>query len=70
MEEGFTKREKLVGFFLLFIVILTMVTLLVIVQGKGWFLSYRRALQLMSGTDWQIWFATAHAFIASPSFER
>ncbi len=31
MEEGFTKREKLVGFFLLFIVILTMVTLLVIV---------------------------------------
>ncbi len=41
MEEGFTKREKLVGFFLLFIVILTMVTLLVIVQGKGWFLSYR-----------------------------
>ncbi len=41
MEEGFTKREKLVGFFLLFIVILTMFTLLVIVQGKGWFLSYR-----------------------------
>jgi phospholipid/cholesterol/gamma-HCH transport system substrate-binding protein len=40
MEEGFTKREKLVGFFLLLIVILTMVTLLVVAQGKGWFLSY------------------------------
>jgi phospholipid/cholesterol/gamma-HCH transport system substrate-binding protein len=41
MEEGFTQREKLVGFFLLLIVILTMVTLLVLTQGKGWFLSYR-----------------------------
>lgn len=40
MEEGFTKREKLVGFFLLLIVILTKVTLLVVAQGKGWFLSY------------------------------
>ncbi len=40
MEEGFTKREKLVGFFLLLVVILTKVTLLVIAQGKGWFLSY------------------------------
>jgi len=41
MEEGFTKREKLVGLFLLLIVILTKVTLLVIAQGKGWFQSYR-----------------------------
>ncbi len=40
MEAGFTKREKLVGFFLLLIVILTKVTLLVVAQGKGWFLSY------------------------------
>jgi phospholipid/cholesterol/gamma-HCH transport system substrate-binding protein len=40
MEEGFTRREKLVGFFLLLIAILTMVTLLVVAQGKGWFLSY------------------------------
>jgi phospholipid/cholesterol/gamma-HCH transport system substrate-binding protein len=40
MEEGFTKREKLVGLFLLLIVILTKVTLLVVAQGKGWFLSY------------------------------
>jgi ABC-type transporter Mla subunit MlaD len=44
MEEGFTKTEKLVGFFLLLIVILTMVTLLAIVQGKGWFFSYRTYL--------------------------
>ena len=37
MEEGFTRREKLVGFFLLAMIIVTMVTLLVIAQGKGWF---------------------------------
>lgn len=41
MEEGFSRREKLVGLFLLLIVIMTKVTLLVIAQGKGWFLSYR-----------------------------
>lgn len=41
MEEGFTKREKLVGFFLLLIVVITKLTLLLIVQGKGWFESYR-----------------------------
>ncbi len=44
MEEGFNRREKLVGFFLLFIIILTMVTLLILAQGKGWFLSYRTYL--------------------------
>lgn len=44
MEEGFTNKERLVGFFLLFIVILTMITLLIIAQGKGWFLSYRTYL--------------------------
>ncbi len=38
MEEGFTRREKLVGLFLLVMVIITKVTLLVIAQGKGWFL--------------------------------
>lgn len=37
MQEGFTRREKLVGFFLLAMIIITMVTLLVIAQGKGWF---------------------------------
>lgn len=36
MEEAFTRREKLVGFFLLFVIILTMVSLLIIAQGKGW----------------------------------
>jgi len=37
MQEGFTRKEQLVGAFLLVLVILTMVTLLVIAQGKGWF---------------------------------
>jgi phospholipid/cholesterol/gamma-HCH transport system substrate-binding protein len=41
MEEGFTRREKLVGFFLILMVILTTATLLVIAQGKGWLLTYR-----------------------------
>jgi len=44
MEETFTWREKLVGFFLLFVIILTMVSLLIIAQGKGWFLTYRTYL--------------------------
>ena len=44
MEEAFTRREKLVGFFLLFVIILTMVSLLIIAQGKGWFLTYRTYL--------------------------
>ncbi len=37
MEEGFSRREQLVGGFLLVLIIFTMVTLLVIAQGKGWF---------------------------------
>jgi phospholipid/cholesterol/gamma-HCH transport system substrate-binding protein len=37
MEEGFTHKEQLVGGFLLVLIIFTMVTLLVIAQGKGWF---------------------------------
>ncbi len=37
MEEGFTRKEKLVGVFLLVLGIFTIVTLLVIAQGKGWF---------------------------------
>ena len=37
MEEGFTHKEQLVGGFLLVLIIFTMVTLLVIGQGKGWF---------------------------------
>lgn len=44
MEDAFTGREKLVGFFLLFVILLTMVTLLIIAQGKGWFLTYRTYL--------------------------
>jgi phospholipid/cholesterol/gamma-HCH transport system substrate-binding protein len=37
MQEGFTRKEQLVGGFLLVLIIFTMVTLLVIAQGKGWF---------------------------------
>ena len=37
MEEGFTRKEQLAGGFLLVLIIFTMVTLLVIAQGKGWF---------------------------------
>lgn len=37
MEEGFTRKEKLVGLFLLVMIILIKITLLVIAQGKGWF---------------------------------
>jgi len=37
MEEGFTHKEQLVGGFLLVLIIFTVVTLLVIAQGKGWF---------------------------------
>ena len=37
MEEGFTRKEQLVGGFLLVLIVFTMVTLLVIAQGKGWF---------------------------------
>ena len=44
MEEGFSPREKLVGFFILVMIIITMVTLLVIGQGKGWFQSKKTYL--------------------------
>ncbi len=37
MEEGFTHKEQVAGGFLLVLLIFTMVTLLVIAQGKGWF---------------------------------
>jgi len=37
MEEGFTRKEQLVGGFLLVLIVFTVVTLLVIAQGKGWF---------------------------------
>jgi phospholipid/cholesterol/gamma-HCH transport system substrate-binding protein len=37
MEEGFTHKEQLAGGFLLVLILITMVTLLVIAQGKGWF---------------------------------
>jgi phospholipid/cholesterol/gamma-HCH transport system substrate-binding protein len=37
MDEGFTRKEQIVGGFLLVLIIFTMVTLLVIGQGKGWF---------------------------------
>lgn len=41
MEEGFTRKEKLAGLFLLMVVLITKVTLLVVAQGKGWFQSQR-----------------------------
>jgi len=41
MQEGFTRREKLVGLFLLVMVILTKVILMVVLHGKGWFVSQR-----------------------------
>ena len=37
MEDGFTRKEQLAGGFLLVLIIFTVVTLLVIAQGKGWF---------------------------------
>ena len=39
MEEGFSRKEQLAGGFLLVLIIFTVVTLLVIAQGKGWFQS-------------------------------
>ena len=44
MEEGFTRTEKLVGLFLLVMVLVTKITLLVIAQGKGWFQSHKTYL--------------------------
>jgi phospholipid/cholesterol/gamma-HCH transport system substrate-binding protein len=37
MEDSFTQKEQLAGGFLLVLIIFTVVTLLVIAQGKGWF---------------------------------
>ena len=37
MEDGFTHKEQVAGGFLLVLIIFTVVTLLVIAQGKGWF---------------------------------
>ena len=37
MEEGFSRKEQVVGGFLLVLIVFTVVTLLVIAQGKGWF---------------------------------
>ena len=37
MEEGFSRKEQLAGGFLLVLIIITVVTLLVIAQAKGWF---------------------------------
>ncbi len=54
MEEGFTKREKLVGFFLLLIVIVTKLTFLVILHGKGWWEDYREfKIELDTGYNLQ-----------------
>ena len=57
MEEEFTRREKLVGLFLLVMIILTMITLLAIAQGKGWFQSqstyhifFKRGYHLRQGS--------------------
>jgi phospholipid/cholesterol/gamma-HCH transport system substrate-binding protein len=37
MEEGFSRKEQLAGGFLLVLIVITVVTLLVIAQAKGWF---------------------------------
>ncbi len=37
MDEGFSRKEQVVGGFLLVLIIFTVVTLLVIAQAKGWF---------------------------------
>jgi len=57
MEEGFTRREQLVGGFLLVLIIFTVVTLLVIAQGKGWFqpqktylIKFRQGYNLRQGS--------------------
>ena len=57
MEEGFTRKEQLVGGFLLVLIIFTMVTLLVIAQGKGWFqtqttyrIKFRQGYNLRQGS--------------------
>jgi phospholipid/cholesterol/gamma-HCH transport system substrate-binding protein len=44
MDESFSQREKLVGFFLLLTLMGILLTLLVIAHGKGWFVSYNTYL--------------------------
>ena len=41
MDESFSVREKLVGAFLILMGLIAVLTLLVIAQGKGWFLTYK-----------------------------
>lgn len=57
MEEGFSRKEQLVGGFLLVLIIFTVVTLLVIAQGKGWFqpqktylIKFRQGYNLRQGS--------------------
>ena len=57
MEEAFTKKEKLVGLFLLVLIILTKITLLSIAQGKRWFesqttyyISFKQGYNLRQGS--------------------
>jgi phospholipid/cholesterol/gamma-HCH transport system substrate-binding protein len=57
MEDGFTHKEQLAGGFLLVLIIFTVVTLLVIVQGKGWFqpqntylINFRQGYNLHQGS--------------------
>src|SRR4030066_424617 len=44
MEDGFTRKEQMAGGFLMVLIIFTVVTLLVIAQGKGWFQSQKTYL--------------------------
>ena len=57
MEEGFTRKEQLAGGFLLVLIVFTVVTLLVIAQGKGWFqrqntylIKFRQGYNLRQGS--------------------
>jgi phospholipid/cholesterol/gamma-HCH transport system substrate-binding protein len=57
MEEGFSRKEQLAGGFLLVLIIITVVTLLVIAQGKGWFtpqktylIKFRQGYNLRQGS--------------------
>jgi ABC-type transporter Mla subunit MlaD len=44
VQGGFTRREKLVGLIFLLVLIITKATLLIMTQGKGWFVSQRTYL--------------------------
>jgi phospholipid/cholesterol/gamma-HCH transport system substrate-binding protein len=57
MEEGFSRKEQLAGGFLLVLIIITVVTLLVIAQSKGWFqtqntyrIKFRQGYNLLQGS--------------------